>query len=134
MESSVKILLVDDEPLILRSLQKTLMRAGYAVETARSCSEGLRVFEAAATSGPPFRLAVLDINMPNFEDVEASGAGLELLSRLLAIRADLPVIMLSAYDEVNKAKEAITRGARAYCVKGREQALVDQIEEILGQS
>jgi len=128
-----KLLLVDDEPLVRRSMQKTLTRAGYDVETAGNCVDGMAVFEAAHRAGQPFDLAVLDINMPGFDDFERSGAGLDMLSRLLARRADLPVVMLSAYDEVNKAKEAVSRGARAYTVKGREQGLLKLIAEILGE-
>ena len=127
-----KLLLVDDEPLVRRSMQKTLVRAGFDVEAAGSCSEGLEFFKAAQASGAAFDLAVLDINMPGFDGVDHSGAGLELLSRLLAHRPNLPVIMLSAYDEVNKAKDAVSRGARAYTVKGREQGLLDAINQILG--
>ena len=126
-----RILLVDDEPLILRSMQKTLLRAGYDVDTAATCPEGLQLFMKAQSSDQPFALAVLDMNMPNFEGQEASGAGLELLGRLLDCQADLPIIMLTAYDETIKAKEAIRRGARAYCVKGREQNLLDTINSIL---
>ncbi|GAB4497206.1 MAG: hypothetical protein OHK0052_08410 [Anaerolineales bacterium] len=126
-----KILLVDDEPLILRSLQKTLLRAGFDVETAPDCSGGLKIFEAALDSGAVFDIAVLDLNMPNFNGIPASGAGLELLSRLVALQPALPVVVLTAYDEVNKAKDAVTRGARAYFVKGREQGLVELINEIL---
>ncbi len=113
-----KLLLVDDEPLIRRSLEKTLTRAGFAFETAKDMDL-------------PFNLAVLDINMPNFNGIEEAGAGLELLSRIKAINPDLPVIMLTAYDEVEKAKDALKRGARAYFVKGREQGLVDLINEAL---
>jgi two-component system nitrogen regulation response regulator GlnG len=127
-----KLLLVDDEPLVRRSMQKTLVRAGFDVEAAGGCAEGLEFFDAAQAAGTAFDLAVLDINMPGFDGAEHSGAGLELLSRLLEQRPDLPVIMLSAYDEVNKAKDAVSRGARAYTVKGREQGLLDVINQILG--
>jgi len=134
MPAKAKILLVDDEPLIRRSMQKTLVRAGYTVEAAEDCTSGLKTFEASHTTAAPFNMALLDINMPNFDGTEASGAGLELLSRLLQVRPDLPVIMLSAYDEVNKSKDAIARGARNYCVKGREQNLLTMIEEILAST
>lgn len=127
-----KLLLVDDEPLVRRSIQKTLLRAGYDVETAGNCADGLAVFDAAQASGRPFDLALLDINMPGFDGIEQSSAGLELLGRLLARRAGLPAIMLTAYDEVSKAKEAMNRGARAYTVKGRDQSLLDVIIDILG--
>ncbi len=125
-----KILLVDDEPLIQRSMQKTLMRAGYTVEAAGNCADGLKRFEAAEAGGAPFDMALLDLNMPGFDGGEASGAGLELLSRLIGLRPDLPVIILTAYDEVSKVKDAVGRGARGYCVKGREQSLLDQINAI----
>jgi YesN/AraC family two-component response regulator len=127
-----KVLLVDDEPLILRSMQKTLARAGYDVETAGDCNAGFATFEAARAAHAPFHLAVLDINMPGFDGVENSGAGLQLLKRLIEADPAFAVIMLSAYDEVNKAKEAVNSGAKGYCVKGREQSLLEEIKRILG--
>jgi DNA-binding NarL/FixJ family response regulator len=132
MEDIPKLLLVDDEPLVRRSMEKTLFRAGFDVETAANCTEGLEIFRAAQSSDAPFNLAVLDLNMPGFEGIEKSGAGLELLSRLLEHDPDLPAVVLTAYDEINKAKEAINRGAKAYFVKGREQGLIDLINDILG--
>jgi DNA-binding NtrC family response regulator len=126
-----KLLLVDDELLVLRSLQKTLLRAGFGVETARDCTTGLATFEAAQAEGAPFDVVILDINMPGFDGLESAGAGLMLLDQLKVRRPDLPVVMLSAYDEVDKAKDAVNRGARAYCVKGREQGLVDTVNRIL---
>jgi two-component system response regulator FlrC len=131
MQAHARILLVDDETLVRRSLQKTLVRAGFQVEAAGGCPEGLAAFQAAAAAGAPFDLAVLDLNMPGFEGGSAPGAGLELLSRLVEARPALPVVMLTAYDEVGKAREAIQRGARSYFVKGREQGLVELILEIL---
>jgi CheY-like chemotaxis protein len=128
---SKKILIVDDEPLVARSMQKTLARAGYLVTTAHNCPDGLQTFDSAQQAGEPFELALLDLNMPGFEGTVVSGAGLELLSRLLEHQADLPVVILTAYDEVNKAREAVNRGARGFFVKGREQALVEQVNAIL---
>lgn len=128
---SKKILIVDDETLVARSMQKTLMRAGYSVTTAHDCTEGLQAFENARQLGAPFELALLDLNMPGFAGQPLAGAGLELLSRLLEQQANLPVIILTAYDEVNKARDAVARGARGFFVKGREQALVEQVNAIL---
>jgi DNA-binding NtrC family response regulator len=128
---SKKILIVDDETLVARSMQKTLARAGYNVITAHNCSDGLQAFETACQAGEPYDLALLDLNMPGFAGLVVSGAGLDLLSRLLEQQADLPVIILTAYDEVNKARDAVTRGARGFFVKGREQALVEQVNAIL---
>ena len=114
-----KLLLVDDEALVRRSMQKTLLRKGFVVETASNCTEGLAEFEAAFKSNTPFDLALLDLNMPNFEGIPVHAAGLDLLSKLIEIDPDLTAIVLTAYDEVDTAKEAVQRGARSYFVKGR---------------
>ena len=127
-----KLLLVDDEALVRRSMQKTLLRRGFVVETASNCTEGLKVFEAAHNTDAPIDIALLDLNMPNFDGVPAHAAGLDLLSKLREVDSDLIAIVLTAYDEVDTAKEAVKRGARSYFVKGREQGLVDLINEILG--
>jgi ActR/RegA family two-component response regulator len=131
MEARAKVLLVDDERLVLRSLQKTLIRAGFDVETAGNCADGLAIFQVARSTKAPFDLAVVDLNMPGFDGAPAPGAGLELLSQLIAQQPDFPVVVLTAYDEVKKAKEAVNRGARSYFVKGREQGLVQLINDIL---
>ena len=133
MHSEHKILLVDDEPLIRRSMQKTLARLGFQVIIASNCLEGLAAFDAAQATDKPFVLALLDLNMPGFSGLPQDGAGLELLSRLVEKQPGLPVIILTAYDEVSKAKEAIQRGARDYFVKGRDEGLVDIIDSILAK-
>ena len=130
-EKDARVLIVDDEPLVRRSIEKTLMRAGFEVETAANCADGLTMFEAAQENGKPFDLAVLDINMPDFSGIKTAGAGLQLLQKLIVHRPDLPVVMLTAYDEVKKAKEAINIGARAYFVKGREQGLLSLIADLM---
>jgi DNA-binding response OmpR family regulator len=131
MHQEHKILLVDDEPLIRRSLQKTLSRLGFEVVTADNCINGLATFEAAQGSNKPFDMALLDLNMPGFTGQPQEGAGVELLSRLREKHPRLPVIILTAYDEVNKVKDAISRGARDYFVKGRDEGLVDLMDAIL---
>jgi len=123
------VLLVDDEKLIQRSLEKTLLRAGYDVLTASDCKSGSDVFSQNAKD---VNIAVLDLNMPGFDGMPKSGAGFDLLDDLKKKKADLPVIILTAYDEVNKAKDAVSHGASAFFVKGREQGLVELIKKILG--
>ena len=130
VKDAIKILLVDDEPLVLRSMEKTLLRAGFDVETAGSARAGRFRFEEARTDQVPFDLAILDLHMPNLNDQDDPNAGLQLLSVLLAVEPTLPVIVLSAFDEVSRAKEAVARGARAYFVKGREAGLVEIVNEI----
>ena len=123
------VLLVDDERLILRSLEKTLLRAGFDVITASDCKSGS---EAFAQNADAINIAVLDLNMPSFDGTPKTGAGLDLLADLKKQKTSVPVVILTAYDEVNKAKEAVSGGASAFFVKGREQGLVDLIQKILG--
>jgi len=122
------VLLVDDEKLIQRSLEKTLLRAGYDVLTASDCKSGSDVF---AQNAGDVNIAVLDLNMPGFDGIPKTGAGFDLLDDIKKRKADLPVIILTAYDEVNKAKDAVSHGASAFFVKGREQGLVELIQKTL---
>jgi len=122
------VLLVDDEKLVLRSLEKTLLRAGFDVITSSDCVSGSGTF---AQNIGTINIAVLDLNMPSFDGTPKNGAGLDLLDDLIKQKPDLPVVILTAYDEVNKAKDAVSRGASAFFVKGREQGLVELIQKIL---
>ena len=122
------VLLVDDEKLIQRSLEKTLLRAGFDVLTAADCKSGSEIF---AQNISEVNIAVLDLNMPGFDGTPKTGAGLDLLDDLKKQKADLPVVILTAYDEVTKAKDSVSRGANAFFVKGREQGLVELIRKIL---
>ena len=124
------ILLVDDERLVLRSLEKTLLRVGFDVLTASDCNTGLETFTANAAL---IDLAIFDLNMPGFDGASAEAAGLTLLKAVLAKKPGLLCIVLTAYDELGKAREAVSIGARAYSVKGREQGLVELIQKILSQ-
>ena len=122
------VLLVDDEKLVLRSLEKTLLRAGFDVLTAADCKSGSEIFSQNADA---VNIAVLDLNMPSFDGTPKTGAGLDLLADLKNQRPSLPVVILTAYDEVTKAKDAVSGGASAFFVKGREQGLVELIQKIL---
>ena len=104
------VLLVDDEKLILRSLEKTLLRAGFDVITAANCKSGSEIF---AQNSDTIDIAVLDLNMPSFDGTPKTGAGLDLLADLKKQKPSLPVVILTAYDEVTKAKECrLWRGER----------------------
>jgi len=122
------VFLVDDEKLIQRSLEKTLLRAGFDVITASDCKSASEIF--SQKSGE-ISIAVLDLNMPGFDGTPKSGAGLDLLDDLKKKKAGLPVVILTAYDEVSRAKDSVSRGANAFFVKGREQGLVELIQKIL---
>lgn len=132
MDTEPKILLVDDEENILRSVEKTLFREGFDVETAGGNIEAFEVFQEAIADDEPFDLVIIDLNMPDFEGVEARYAGLELLERIKTAAPDLPVMANSAWDEVETAKQCIDKGASDYFVKGRNEEMLRKIRDILG--
>ncbi len=102
-----RILLVDDEPLIVEMAAQMLKRLGYTVTTARNGSEALEVFLA----GPHrFDLVITDQTMPDL-------TGIALAKRLLEIRGDLPVILFTGYSETVSAERARAEGVREFIMK-----------------
>jgi DNA-binding NarL/FixJ family response regulator len=91
----------------------------------------LELFNAARESGEPFQVAVIDLQMPDLRGVRSADAGFDLLRELLQAEPGLPVIVLTAFDAVLKAKTALKLGARNYLVKGREAELVQLVRETL---
>ena len=102
--SGRRILIVDDDRLILATLSKGLQQAGYIVFQASSGKEALQL---ATTHAPD--LVILDVSMPHM-------SGLEVAERL---KQDLqiPFLFLSAYSDVDIAREAADHGALGYLVK-----------------
>ena len=133
-ETESKILLVDDEENILRSVEKSLLRAGFDVETAGGNVAALQLVREAARDDEPFALAIIDLNMPDFHGKESKYAGLELLERLKIEVPDMPIIANSAWDEVETAKRCIDKGAADYFVKGRNNEMLRKIRLVLGSS
>lgn len=132
MDEEKKILLVDDETNLLRSVAKTLLREGYDVETAEDNTSAFNLVKEALAVNDPFQLIILDLNMPDFSGKESKYAGLELLERLKADMPDTPVIINSAWDEVETAKTCIDQGAADYFVKGRTDEMLAKIRTVLG--
>lgn len=131
MDDEIRILLVDDEMNLLRSVTKTLLRAGYDVDTAEDNPTALAALKAAADEGDPFQLVILDLNMPDFSGTETKYAGLELLDRIKTETPNTPVIINSAWDEVETAKMCIDRGAADYFVKGRTDEMLEKIAAVV---
>lgn len=131
MDIEPKILLVDDEENILRSVEKTLFREGFDIETATGNIEASNLLKEAIDDGKPFDLIIIDLNMPGFDGKEAKYAGLELLEYLQETYPHLPVIANSAWDEVETAKRCIDKGAADYFVKGRNDEMLQKIRSVL---
>jgi DNA-binding NtrC family response regulator len=100
-----RILVIDDDPLTVKLLAKTLGLAGYTVVTAES---GARALECVTSQ--VFDAAVVDLRMPEI-------GGLELLREIKRRAPAVEVIMTTAYPEVSTAVEALKHGAYDYLQK-----------------
>jgi DNA-binding NtrC family response regulator len=102
---SKRLLIVDDDPAIRRSLTETLVEEGYTVEAADGPEHALEL----ARRTPP-DVVLSDVRMPG-------GDGIGLLRRL---RSDVPsadVILMTAYDDLPTVAEAMSAGAIDFLVK-----------------
>ncbi|MBY8884476.1 response regulator transcription factor [Streptomyces sp. PTM05] len=104
-ERSGRVLVVDDDAAILRSLGRGLRLAGYAVGLAQDGASALREL-----ADQPVDVVVLDVSMPGI-------SGIEVCERLRATGNDVPVLMLSALDEVADRVAGLQAGADDYLVK-----------------
>jgi len=102
--SGQRVLIVDDEPQILRALRATLHGAGYTVDVAATAEEAL----TAAAAHPP-EAVILDLVLPD-------GNGTDVCRELRAW-SDAPVIVLSAIGEERQKIAALDAGADDYVTK-----------------
>jgi two-component system KDP operon response regulator KdpE len=102
--SGQRILVVDDEPQILRALRATLRGAGYTVDTAATAAEAL----TSAAAHPP-EAVILDLVLPD-------GSGTDVC-RDLRTWTTAPVVVLSAVGEEREKIAALDAGADDYVTK-----------------
>ena len=120
MATNDKILVVDDEPKLARSLALILQRAGYGVTTAACADEALQLLQAGA-----YDLVFLDIKLPD-------QSGVQLLPQIRGLYPDMPVLMLTAHASLESAIEAVRAGARDYLLKPIDpEAILDRVQKIL---
>ena len=100
-----RIMVVDDEPEIREVLAEYLEAKGFEVLQAANGEEALRRFPEARP-----HLVLLDIAMPQL-------GGVETLRRIKAISRDTPVVMISAIEDVETARQTLAIGAADYVPK-----------------
>jgi DNA-binding response OmpR family regulator len=118
-----RVLVVDDEPNIVMSVEFLMKRAGFEVEVARNGREALTALE-----GTPPDLILLDVMMPEFD-------GYEVCERIRA-RPDwnaTKIIMLTARGREVEKERGLALGADAYVTKPfSTRDLVEQVKQMLG--
>jgi CheY-like chemotaxis protein len=87
---SLRILVVDDDPLLLRSLQDTLERDGHVIGVADGGQAGIDEFRAAQRRGAPFDAVITDLGMPNID-------GRTVADAIESMAPTTPVILLTGW-------------------------------------
>jgi DNA-binding NtrC family response regulator len=115
ISSYPRILVADDQRDVLEALRLLLKNEGYVIETAGSPAGVL-----AAVQTADFDVVLLDLNYAR--DTTTGREGLELVSQLRALDATLPTIVMTAWGSIDKAVEAMRRGAGDFIEKPWENA------------
>jgi putative two-component system response regulator len=100
-----KILIVDDDPLVLESTSSLIRMWGYETVACRSAEEAMEEYIKGGIC-----LVLSDIKMPGI-------SGVELLGMISDINPDIPVILMTAYAELTIAIDAIRKGAFDFIIK-----------------
>ena len=108
--ASPRVLIADDQPDVLEALRLLLKGEGYQIESAASPAGTLDALEARE-----FDAVLMDLNYTR--DTTSGEEGLELVTRIHATDATLPVIVMTAWGSIELAVEAMRRGARDFVQK-----------------
>src|SRR5262249_174371 len=98
-KKDVRILIVDDEPMMADSLKQNLIEEGYVVDTAPTGAAAIELFDQGG-----HHLAICDLQLPDMD-------GLEIMRHMKDTRPNTEVIVVTGYGTVQKAVEATKAGA-----------------------
>ncbi len=104
-DNQTRILVVDDENIVLSLICDALEDEDFDIETAATGPDAFKIIESKT-----FDLIVTDIRMPDIN-------GIDLVKRARAIQPDMGVIFMTGYANLNSAKDAIKQGAFDYILK-----------------
>jgi DNA-binding NtrC family response regulator len=105
MSSKAKVLVIDDEQIVLKSCTRILSAEGYDVQIVQTGDEGLRKLVEEK-----FDVVLTDLKMPDM-------SGMEVLEKVLDSYPDMIVIMITGYSTVQTAVDAMKMGAYDYVPK-----------------
>jgi DNA-binding NtrC family response regulator len=116
------VLVVDDEELYRRSLERILRRVGHEVSESNDATEALN-----AISEQPFDLVLVDLRMPGLN-------GIELMRQIRDINPDLPCIMVTGFGSPESSVDALRAGAFWYLEKPFDQSNLEVIRKLVDQA
>ncbi len=104
----IRVVIIDDEPLLVRSLQTMIERCGCGMTVVGSANDGVTGLSLIGQTCPD--LVFVDVSMPVLD-------GLSLIGRLREEGNEVPVVILSGYQEFSYAQKAVSLGVIEYLVK-----------------
>jgi len=121
----LKLLLVDDEVLILEGLEKILLQASIPIAEIKTALDAFEALEVLATFTP--HVVITDLNMPEQD-------GLEFIQNARRISSCSRFIILTGYDEFEYARQAVRVGALDYLLKPiNDQEIITRLQSIAAE-
>jgi len=105
MTQTLSVLLVDDEPIVLKRLKPALEKNGYYVETFEDGASAMQRLEEK-----DFDIVVPDVRMPHLD-------GIQLLEKVNTRTKKTKVILITGYATIEIAREALVKGAFDFIAK-----------------
>ena len=123
LDRPVRILLLDDEPIVSKRLKPSLERKGYCVETFVNSTDALCRFKEF-----PFDIVITDLKMEGID-------GMEFLTEVKRIRPETEVIVMTGFATMETAKESFRQGvldflAKPFKICEMQNALAKAVERI----
>ena len=115
MDSKPVVLVADDQPHIGEALRLLLKTDGFAVEVVSSPADVLK-----SVAAQKFDALLMDLNYSR--DTTSGKEGMDLLASLRRVDANLPVVVMTAWGNMQLAVEAMRRGARDFVMKPWDNA------------
>jgi DNA-binding response OmpR family regulator len=120
MNITGRILIIEDEASLRKTLARILQQAGFEVTTAESAEQGLDYLKTTT-----FDLIFTDLRLPGM-------AGLEALKRIQSTNPNIPVVLFTAQPDINSAVEALRHGATDYLLKPlKPEIILERTKTIL---
>jgi DNA-binding NtrC family response regulator len=117
VEETISILVVDDEAILSRLIEKVLKKEGYNVHLAPSAKDALEILRDNTVD-----IMISDISMPEMD-------GFALLKAVKADYPDVGIIMMTGYADAYTVKDALLLGADDYITKPFKSAEICMIVE-----
>ncbi len=124
----IDVLIVDDDEIMLQTAVDTLQSLGTSVEQAGSGLEAIGMIEHRHLAGKDYNVIIIDWKMPEVD-------GIETIRRIRSeIDADVPILLISAYDWSDIEDKAILAGANGFVSKPLfKSTLYDKINTLIGK-